>query len=406
MIDVLKFFHDQPSYTHSSIRHEGPNIESRIDYIFMTTNLLQNTFYAFTHNVSRDLFTTDHKAVGCYFTQDYFRKLNNSSRKSLEKSATFRPNLTPKIHYKYHLMTNNLWSLYRINNGIIFRQFSINQNVNDHTPEQQIETYWINIKNIINQTKEKHIPFSTYKHHVKHDRPLRLRQNNNKVLIIRNILRQFSNSKLQRIKDGETPWNEHWQRWNLYRHQIVSVDVHFHSKETVCIPKILTLNNVKETKKIIQGLLRVIIILQKHEEDNWKSDNINRFINQRNDNLVHNQKRMINSILDRKPERINLDRLHYYDSNTKQHLFTNNPSIIAEQTNLHFQRLGKSLEEINEIKNYETIQDLPPYWRSSYEPIKRPEFDHMTSLCDEFSMEEMFNTISALPNNKAAGMGL
>ncbi|CAB5377344.1 unnamed protein product [Rhizophagus irregularis] len=404
MTDVLKFFHDQPSYTHNSIRHEGPNIESRIDYIFMMTNLLQHTFYAYTHEVSRDLFTTDHKAVGCYFTQDYFRNINNSSRKSLEKSATFRPNHTSKIHYKYHLMTNDLWSLYRINNGIIFRQFLINQKIIDYTPEQQVETYWFNIKNIINQTKEKHIPFSTYKHHVKHDHPLRLRQNNNKILIIRNILRQFSNNKLQKIKEGQINWNEHWQRWNLYRHQIVSVDVHFHSKETVCIPKILTFNNVTETKKIIQGLLRVIIILQKYEEDNWKSDNINRFINQRNDNLVYNQKRMINSILDHKPEKINLDRLHYYDSNTNQHLFTNNPSIIAEQTNLHFQRLGKSLDEINEIKNYETIQDLPPYWRPCYKPIERPEFNHMTSLCDEFSKDEMINTISTLPNNKAAGI--
>jgi hypothetical protein len=148
----------------------------------------------------------------------------------------------------------------------------------------------------------------------------------------------------------------------------------------------------------------VIIIHQKHEEDTWKSNNINKFINQRNDNLLYDQKRMINSILDRKPEKINLDRLHYYNSNTNQFLFTNNPSIIAEQTNLHFQRLGKSLDEINEIKNYKTIQDLPLYWRSSYEPIKKPEFDHMTSLCDDFTMEEMIHTISTLSNNKAAGI--
>ncbi|CAG8737864.1 12847_t:CDS:1 [Rhizophagus irregularis] len=113
---------------------------------------------------------------------------------------------------------------------------------------------------------------------------------------------------------------------------------------------------------------------------------------------------MINSILDRKPQRITLDRLHYYDQHTNQFQFTNNPHIIAEHTNLHFQRLGKSLNEINDVKTYKSIHDLPLYWRSTYEPINNRNCKHMKSLLEDFSSEELSQVISSLPNNKAAGI--
>lgn len=71
--DTLKYFHQKPSPTHTSIRHQSHNILSRIDYILVSPHILDFTFHAYTHNVSDDLFTTDHKCVGCYLTQDYFK---------------------------------------------------------------------------------------------------------------------------------------------------------------------------------------------------------------------------------------------------------------------------------------------------------------------------------------------
>lgn len=64
--NTLKFFYNQPSHTHTSTCHDGPDIQSCIDYIFTSINILQHTFYTYTHNVSENLFTTDHKAIGCY----------------------------------------------------------------------------------------------------------------------------------------------------------------------------------------------------------------------------------------------------------------------------------------------------------------------------------------------------
>ncbi|CAB4386369.1 unnamed protein product [Rhizophagus irregularis] len=172
--DLLKSFHEHPSPTYSTKRNEGPDIQSRIDYIFTSPNILHYSFYAYTHSVSEDLFNTDHKAISCYLTQDYFKSKSNSSRKSLEKSPTYKPNTKPQIHYKYRSMTTESWSNYKLTNGIIYRQHINNLTLSEKTPEQQIEFYWSNIKEIFNQTKEKCIPFSKHKKYTKHDRPLYL----------------------------------------------------------------------------------------------------------------------------------------------------------------------------------------------------------------------------------------
>ncbi|CAB5383312.1 unnamed protein product [Rhizophagus irregularis] len=403
--DLLKSFHDHPSPTHTTKRNDEPDIQTRIDYIFTSPNILHYSFYAYTHNVSEDFFTTDHQALSCYLTQDYFKNKSNSSRKSLEKSPTYKPNTDPKIQFKYHLMTTESWSNYKITNGIIYRKHLNNKPpLPDITPEQQIELYWSNIKNIIQQTKDQCIPFSTYKKYTKHDRPLSLRQNNNKILILRMILRRFSNIKINRLQGDLDKWTDYWNTWDKIRKQILVIDVHFNAKRTIWLPYTLTPDNISDVKKDLQSLLRISIVLHKQEEDSWTINKINRYINDRNNNLIHNQKRMINSILDRKPQKITLDRLHYYDHQTNQFQFTNNPHIIAEQTNLHFQRLGKDLNELNEVKKYKSIRDLPLYWRSSYEPINNRDCKHMTSLVDEFSIEELSQVISSLPNNKAAGI--
>lgn len=61
----------------------------------------------------------------------------------------------------------------------------------------------------------------------------------------------------------------------------------------------LNCNNYKSTKKTIDSLLlRTSQVIQ--HEDQWKINNINKYINERNDNLVHNQKRMINLIVNHK----------------------------------------------------------------------------------------------------------
>ncbi|CAB5392110.1 unnamed protein product [Rhizophagus irregularis] len=402
--DLLKSFHNHLSPTHTTKRNEGPDIQSRIDYIFTSPNILQYSFYAYTHRVSEDFFTTDHQALSCYLTQDYFRNKFNSSRKSLEKSPTYKPNTDPKIHYKYRSMTIESWSHYKATNGIIYRQHINDSTSPATTPEQQIELYWSNIKDIINQTKKKCIPFSTYKKYTKHDRLLSLRQNNNKILILHMILRRFSNIKINRLQGDLEKWKDYWKTWDKTRKQILVINVHFNVKRTIWLPYNLTPDNISSVKKDLQSLLRISNILHEQEEDSWTINNINKYINDRNNNLIHDQKRMINSILDRKPQKITLDRLHYYDQETNQFQFTNNPHIIAEQTNLHFQRLGKDLNELNDVKKYTSIQDLPLYWRSTYEPINNRDCKHMSSLADDFSIEELSQVISSLPNNKAAGI--
>ncbi|CAB4377018.1 unnamed protein product [Rhizophagus irregularis] len=95
----------------------------------------------------------------------------------------------------------------------------------------------------------------------------------------------------------------------------------------------------------------------------WTKDQIEYYINEGNKNLTNNQTKMINSLLQRKPRRIILDRLVYEDSNNNT-VFTNNSDIIEEQCIQHYQNIGQS----NNDTIYDSLDDLPEEWKDVYNP--------------------------------------
>lgn len=65
---------------------------------------------------------------------------------------------------------------------------------------------------------------------------------------------------------------------------------------------------------------------------------------------------MINSILQHKPCRINLDHLYYQDPVTSDSIFTNNPKIIEREAIKHFQT---NASNPHHTQSYDSIYDLP-----------------------------------------------
>jgi hypothetical protein len=111
---------------------------------------------------------------------------------------------------------------------------------------------------------------------------------------------------------------------------------------------------------------------------------------------------MLNSILDRKPQKIILDRLIYKDSSNNLN-FTTDKKIIEEQSIKHFQTLGYTETELNSIIYYRTLEDLPTNWQQIYQPSAHFNSSIMSPLTSEITPHELDTILTSLPNNKSPG---
>ncbi|RIA80635.1 hypothetical protein C1645_838354 [Glomus cerebriforme] len=108
---------------------------------------------------------------------------------------------------------------------------------------------------------------------------------------------------------------------------------------------------------------------------------------------------MINSILNRQPRRITLDRLIITNDNDTEEL-TLDPSKIEQYTINHFQNLGNTSEETP--YNSSTHHDLPPEWSAIYTPKTHIQDEWYNSICNPITLTEVQDTLSSLSNNKAS----
>src|SRR6266498_4882632 len=78
---------------------------------------------------------------------------------------------------------------------------------------------------------------------------------------------------------------------------------------------LLTLDslNFRSTKSQINRFLKFVYHKCKYEEAEWKRDKIKFFSEQHNNDLIDNQSRMLNSVLNREKRHIILDRIKITD---------------------------------------------------------------------------------------------
>ncbi|RIA91650.1 hypothetical protein C1645_821740 [Glomus cerebriforme] len=109
---------------------------------------------------------------------------------------------------------------------------------------------------------------------------------------------------------------------------------------------------------------------------------------------------MINSILNRKPKRIILDRL-LITNEEGNHNLTIDQNTIKNAVTQHFQQLGSA--STTNLINYSTINDLPIQWQSLYNGKPSIKEEWYNELITPITLQELRTTISLLPNNKAGG---
>jgi hypothetical protein len=111
--------------------------------------------------------------------------------------------------------------------------------------------------------------------------------------------------------------------------------------------------------------------------------------------------KMINSILNRKPRKIVLNRFHYLNKETNELVFTTDQKEIELETINHFKYLGKSIEETN--TKFNSLEDIPLEWRSFYDKKNVNFIEDINLIRQEITINELDIIIKELPNDKVPG---
>ncbi|PKB95002.1 hypothetical protein RhiirA5_386305 [Rhizophagus irregularis] len=250
--------------------------------------------------------------------------------------------------FKYDQMTVELWSSYTNRSRSTFKnRFSKEpQQINNKTT---LNRQWDLFEKTLIELKEHIIPQKSINFNTSSnpDLPLELRQMNNHVILLYQV-KQFLNLKHIKIrfKLNFTPtpstvhnipqhiWVTYYEGWMKYLPRLkILLDF---NKLPIILPLTVTPDNFISTKDEIYRLFHMMKIAYQSAYDKYLSNKISSYVTERNDNLQHDQTKMINSILNRKPHRIVLDRLSFID-NKGEHVFTNNPEIIEKEAIKHFQ---------------------------------------------------------------------
>ncbi|CAB5124077.1 unnamed protein product [Rhizophagus irregularis] len=123
-----------------------------------------------------------------------------------------------------------------------------------------------------------------------------------------------------------------------------------------------------------------------------KEATIKRRIKERNNMITTDQRKMINSILDKTYSRINLDRIRIATDTQEEILLNSKEEVQVEAIN--------TFSSIFRSKNHK-FENLPEQWKDIYKPradIDLQIYDHLDDMPIEQEWNEMLNTM----NDKSA----
>ncbi|GBB99149.1 hypothetical protein RclHR1_03430010 [Rhizophagus clarus] len=420
MTNVIKHHHDKYLPTHTPAATK--EFTSAIDHIYTTQNIIDHSYYASTATIDPHLhFNTDHKCVFLIIHHDYIFKNPHYHKQNKYRNK----NTTRKNMYNYHKMTDELWQQYTegTKHYLAFHRLEYADTLpnTSHTSTiQTIETKWTILKKSILASKEQNIPMYNIKATNRNNTPLPIRQKENMILQIHHALLNFSIKKIihqmsieqeqnQHITIDNIPlekWQTYWNIWPLIRKTLYKANTLFDKIIFNYLPLFITRLNYNPTKRTIkQGLLMAKEIKQaeiaKHD-----ITNINFHILNRNNNLENNQRKMINSLLDRKPRHIRLDRLLIPAPDDPNEItLSRDPKTIERYSIQHFQLLGSASKEelLQSIKLYSILEDIPVEFRPYYAPIQTINQTQYDCVLADITNNEILATFKTLPNHKAPG---
>ncbi|CAB4390707.1 unnamed protein product [Rhizophagus irregularis] len=136
------------------------------------------------------------------------------------------------------------------------------------------------------------------------------------------------------------------------------------------LPLNITPQNFGCTKDEIYRLYYIMKTAYKFAYDKYLSEKINSYVEEQNDNLQHDQTKMINSILNRKPRRIVLDRLSFVNKEG-ENIFTNNPEIIEKESINHFQHQAGPTNDMDITDLNSLLHDRKEHYDPNLQKLKK-----------------------------------
>ncbi|GET61907.1 RNA-directed DNA polymerase from mobile element jockey-like [Rhizophagus irregularis DAOM 181602=DAOM 197198] len=340
---------------------------SRIDYIWVTENLFSETQECKIVNTTT--INTDHRMlVYSIWSEDLIGNIANIKRKEGFKEV-----------YKYDKMDGEQWELFQNDlNKYISNSEILKFNFND---KNNINHIWDKIKKGLVQASKNCIPIEKIKLTKSQVNPMKI-SNAYKVM---KFLINFRRS----IKDSRKR-NHVIRNWITYRKKLLEIG---REKSDYCWNKIPKDDkSVKEIFEEIKNLYQIYLILYNHDLLQFKEEKIKLAIDQRCEDLLENQKRMINSVMEREIKSIVLDRVLIKENNEDK-LITDEEKI-KDIVNDHFQNIAGSTNQ---------PKILSEYWAKFYFPQDEINDKIYKDLMVEPTNDELNEALNKLSNNKASG---
>ncbi|CAB4431027.1 unnamed protein product [Rhizophagus irregularis] len=217
-------------------------------------------------------------------------------------------------------------------------------------------------------------------------------------------IRTIKNIKASRVKYLYEDLDEDNEKWNIYNHVIATIKKNYIKHKEIKIVVDKEDQDIKNTLeyrivlkdtylKEIEELYSVAYISLNTEMGKIKEKKIMEAIERRQQDLEYDQRRMIDSVMEREFKKINIDRLIVQDQDGEDVLITDENQIKKLVAN-HFQNCAGSV-------NCE--KEIPDEWTNEY----KPKEDILKSVYDEVlfpvTIEELIKTAKMLPLKKATG---
>ncbi|CAB4446545.1 unnamed protein product [Rhizophagus irregularis] len=379
------------------------HITNRIDYIFENINIIEKSIHTFTQSIPSSHFSTDHKAVIILLQDELFKSPDIQYRYQ---------NNTKKEKPEYNKMNEESWEKYKEKSYKYFKNRFHNINFSTITTQDDIDHIWNAFENSIHDIKRQIIPHKQIKTSQQHNiYPLHIRQLNNHVISIYktkqffNLKHIYIRNKIEIPKNKEniitdipdSIWMAYFSNWSTYHNHITKIATKLDYQ--ILLRYNITKENYTSQKTEIYNFYKYLKYIRDEEISKWRTERIDYYLNERNNDLTDNQTKMINSILQRTPRKITLDRLVFQDNNDNT-IFTNNPNIIKSEAIKHFQNIGKHDDD----STYHSHNDLPNPWRDIYDPcITNINPTNWSLLQETITIDDIKNALKKASPNKAPG---